>query len=167
MPNYYQAKPVAARKPLTESSRAGELISNMAEFLVPAAALGVGDIIEFPGIPAYHVLDAITVLSDQVDSNGTPTITYDLDYLTGYPGDLAGLQSASRTMSNGLNPGAAGVPLRAGGTLANTAVAMARQVASSSDRAIGMKITAAAATQVAAARIRLRVTYFADPGMLT
>ena len=167
MPNYYQAKNVAARRPLNESERSGAPMVNVSEYLVQSAAFGVGDIIEFAGVPAYHVLDTITVLSDQVDSNGTPTITYDLDFLTGAPSDLAGLVAGTRTMSTTLNPGAAGVPLRAGGQLASTVVAMGRQVASTSDRNIGMKITAVAATQVAAARIRLRVCYIADPGQLS
>lgn len=167
MPNYYQAKAVAAKKPLTETERAGSVFGNTSEFIVPAVALGVGDIIEFQGLPAYHMLETVTVLSDQVDSNGSPLITYDLDYLTGYPGDLVGLQAATRTMAATLNPGAAGVPLRVGGTLENTSVIMARQVASSLDRNLGLKVTAAAATQVAGARIRVRTRYSADPGMLT
>jgi hypothetical protein len=109
----------------------------------------------------------VTVLSDQVDSNGSPTITYDLDFLSGAVGDLAGLVAGTRTMSNSLNPGAAGVPLRAGGSLGCTNVAMARQVASLADRGIGLKITAVAATHVAGARIRVRASYIADPGQLT
>lgn len=167
MPNYYQSKRVAARAALTETSRAGEVISVISEFLVPATALGVGDIIEFSGVPAYHVLDSVTVLGNQVDSNGSPTLTYDLDFLTGYPGDLAGLQAATRTMAATLNPGAAGVPLRAGGALSSTVVALATQVASSSDRNLGLKVTAVAATQVVGARIRVRATYIADPGLLS
>jgi hypothetical protein len=166
MSNYYQSKAVAARKPLTESSRAGEVNIAVGEYLVQAAAFIVGDIIEFPGVPANHVVDSVTVLSDQIDSNGTPTLAFDVGFLTGNPGDLAGLVAGTRTMGAEFFS-AATAPVRAGGSVASTLVAMARQVASTADRNLGVKITAIAATQVAAARLRVRVGYIADPGMLT
>lgn len=162
---FVQSKRVAAKMPLTESGGAGGEYSIVAEYLT-AAGLASGDIIEMAGVPAYHLVTAVTLLSDQVDSNGSPTITADVGFITGVPGDLAGGLAATRTIGAEFLS-ASTTPLRAGGTVSSTLVGMARQVASTADRAIGVKIAAAIATLVVGARIRMRVSFIADPGFLS
>jgi len=162
---FYQAKQVASKLPLTETDGAGDQYVRVCEFIVPTG-LAAGDIIEMNGLPAYHVLTSIELMTDQIDSNGTPTLTLDVDFLTGTYGDAIGGAAGSRTMGTTFFA-ASTTPGRAGGTTASSAVGMARQVATSADRGIGVKLAAAAATLVVGARLRLRVAYTADIGDLT
>jgi hypothetical protein len=162
---FFQSKQVASKLPLTETDGAGDLYERTAEFIIPAG-LAAGDIIEMNGLPAYHTLSTVEVLSEQIDSNGSPTATFDVDFLTGTYGDAIGGAAATRTMGSTFFA-AATAPIRAGGTVASAVTALARQVASTADRGIGLKLVAGAATLVVGAHLRLRVRYTADIGDLT
>lgn len=161
----YQSKQVAAKLPLTESDGAGDACDYIGEFLVPAA-LANGDVIELVGVPAYHVVTNIFLETDQVDSNGSPTMTVDWGYISGSYGDSAPVvaRTCDQTFGAGLT-----TPIRAGGyiTPAATNTALGRSVATGAARGIGIKVAAAIATLVAGARIRCRVSYTSDPGDLT
>lgn len=162
---FFQAKQVASRLPLTETDGAGDTYERTCEFIVPTG-LAAADVIEMNGLPAYHTLSSVMLLTDQVDSNGTPTLTFDVDFLTGTYGDAIAGAAGSRTMGTAFFA-ASTTPGRVGGTTESTAVALARQVASTVDRGIGLKLAAGAATLVVGARIRMRVRYTADIGDLT
>lgn len=166
MANYYQAKQIASRAAFPETDGTGTIYSCTGEFIVPATAFTVGDIIEMCGVPAYHVLEALTALTDQVDSNGSPTMTVDVGYITGAPYDLPGLVAGTRTFTADFLT-ASTTPVRAGGTQASSSVNLARQIGSTASRSIGFRIAAVAATQVAGARMRLRASYSSDIGDLT
>lgn len=162
---FFQAKQVASRLPLTETDGAGDTYERTCEFIVPAG-LAAADVIEMGGLPAYHTLSNVALLTDQVDSNGSPTITLDVDFLTGTYGDAVAGALGTRTMGTAFFA-ASTTPARAGGVTDCTAVALARQTATTADRGIGVKLAAGAATLVAGARIRLRVRYTADIGDFT
>jgi hypothetical protein len=121
VPNYYQSKQVASRLPFAETDGTGTIYSGTGEFLVPAAGFTAGDIIEMTGVPAYHVLEVVTALGDVVDSNGTPTLTVDVGYITGAPFDLDGLKAGTRTFTADFLT-ASTTPFRAGGTQASSSI---------------------------------------------
>jgi hypothetical protein len=162
---FWQSKQVAALRPLTESDGAQEVVEYYAEFLTPTGFAN-GDIVEMVGVPAWHVPISIRIDTDQVDSNGSPTMTFDWGYLSGTYGDAA--PAVARTC--GQEFGAAlTAPVRAAGnaTPAATNTAIGRSVATTAARGIGIKVAAAIATLVVGARIRMRVSYMADPSGLT
>jgi hypothetical protein len=64
----------------------GELISVRSE-ITPAAA-GAGDIFSMLEIPVDHILVDVILDSDDLDSNGAPTITLSVGYLLGDESDL-------------------------------------------------------------------------------
>src|SRR4051812_33018330 len=94
---FYQSKQVAGRLPLSETDGAGDTYERTCEFIVPAG-LAAADVIEMNGLPAYHTLSGVTLLTDQVDSNGSPTLTFDVDFLTGTYGDAIAGTAGTRTM---------------------------------------------------------------------
>lgn len=160
MPTYYASKRVASRAALPESDHANDPCTYIAEFLIVAGMVS-GDVIEMAGVPANHVVDSVSIMCDQIDSNGSPTLTLDVGYMTGIPG----VNDSTRTIGQDFFTG--NTLCRTGGVVACTDVKLGRQVASTADRAIGFKFAANAATLVAGARLRCRVQYVSDPGLLT
>lgn len=161
----WQSKQVAAKLPLTESDGAGDPVEYYGEFIVPAG-LANGDVIELCGVPAYHVPVNIVLLTDQVDSNGSPTMTVDWGYISGSYGDAVPVvaRTCDQTFGAGLT-----APVRAAGFTppAATNTGLGRAVATTAARGVGIKVAAAIATLVAGARIRMRIAYVSDPGDLT
>lgn len=161
----YQSKQVASKLPLTESDAAGDACEYLGEFIVPAGMV-INDVIELVGVPAYHVPINVVLLTDQVDSNGSPTLTLDWGYISGTYGDPT--PAVARTCGTEF-AAASTTPGRAAGyiTPAATNTALGRSVATTAARGIGVKFAAAAATLVVGARIRCRVSYMPDCGDLT
>jgi hypothetical protein len=118
------------------------------------------------GIPAFHVPTSVVIYSDQVDSNGSPTMTFTWGILSGTYGD--GTPAVARTI--GTEYGSAlTAPVRAGGWTppAATNTGIGRALATTGARGVGIKVTAAIATLVTGAVIRMKITYVADPDLLT
>lgn len=109
------------------------------------------DVIELGILPAGYVpVDAILV-TDDLDSNATPTITLDLGLISG----VAGLVSNARTCGN--EAFAASIVAQTGGLARPTKANFAQVAPTDADRGIGIKVAAAAATLVVGAKIRLTV----------
>jgi hypothetical protein len=117
---------------------------------LPTAQNILNDIIDIGVLPAGHTVSDAILLSDDLDSNGTPLMALDVGIMSGTPGD----PSASRTCGNELF--AADTAVRTGASSRMTKVAGFNILPTDTDRSIGVKIQAAAAT-AAAGRIRLRV----------
>lgn len=154
-----QSKRVAARLPGPESSGAGEPVVQLSERVVAAGDLALNNVLEMCVLPANHVLlDAIVYLDD-LDSNGTPLLSFDYGILSGRAGD--GTDQA-RTCGNTI--GAGDTTGRAGGIFRMNKVP-ASFLSSTSDVGIGIKVAAAAATAVVGAKIRMCITYVAETGL--
>jgi hypothetical protein len=67
-------------------SQGAEVVSARAE--ITAAAAGAGDIFSMLVIPEDHILVDLILDSDDLDSNGAPTITLSVGYLLGDESDL-------------------------------------------------------------------------------
>lgn len=127
-----------------------EPITLVGDFVVPAG-LAAADVVELVVLPANYVpVDAI-LATDDMDSNGTPTITLDLGVLSGTAGD----DDDARTCGN--EAFAASTVGQAGGVARPTKAAFAQLAPSTSDRGIGIKLAAGAATLVTGADVRLTV----------
>jgi hypothetical protein len=118
---------------------------------VTVAGIIATDVIEFGILPAGYVpMDAILAVED-LDSNGTPTITFDLGLISG----TAGLADNSRTCGN--EAFAASTVGQAGGVARPTKSAFALTAPTTADRGIGVVVGVAAATAVIGAKLRLTV----------
>jgi hypothetical protein len=162
MPNIYQAKQVAAKKPLAEPTSAVHPVVLVGEFIVPAG-LAVNDVIEMAGIPAYTVpCRQPQLMFDDCDSNGTPTIKFDCGIMTGRAGD-----GSDNTRTVGTEFLSADTTAQAGGMVQGNQKAGLALLATSGDRGVGLKVQTAAATLIVGARIRIYLECLADPSLLT
>lgn len=128
---------------------AGEVVANHYEFDITGVALAANDIIDLGILPAYcTVVDAI-LISDDLDTNGAPTLACDVGVMSGEIGS----KDVARTCGNELF--AASNVGQAGGVARPTKKEAFRIASAGIDRSIGLKITTAAATQAAAGKISL------------
>lgn len=134
---------------------AGVEVAQLFEIALPAAALAIGDIIELGILPAYNsVTDAILVSAD-LDTGGSPAIAFDVGVMSGDVGDKVSVRTCGAEIFAASNVGQAG-------GVARTTLASAFTIEpADKDRSIGVKITAAAATQAAGAKLRLLLKYAA------
>jgi len=135
---------------------AGDEVAQLFEYALPAGALSVGDIIELAVLPAFNTVTDAILICDDLDSNGAPTIAFDVGIMNSYVGD----KDSVRTCGAELFPAAT---LGQAGGVARAQVASAFTIAATDNhRSIGVKITTAAATQVAGAKLRLLLKYAAN-----
>lgn len=134
---------------------AGDVVVNRYELDFTKAPLkGVtladGDIIDMGIIPAMSEIVDIVIDSDDLDSNGTPTIVFDAGVMTGNPGDTSGRTCGAEFFS-------ASTLAQAGG-VARTSLKTAFRVArANTDKSVGVKFTTAAATQPATGKLGISV----------
>lgn len=124
---------------------AGDVVENRYELDLSQAplkgvTLAVNDIIDMGLIPALSKVVDVIIETDDLDSNGTPTLAFDVGVITGTPGDNVG----SRTCGNEFF--AASTIARAGGVERMSKSAGFRVDRADTDKSIGLKITTAAAT---------------------
>lgn len=132
---------------------AGDEVSELFAFALPAAALAVGDIIELGVLPAFHApSDAILVCED-LDSGGAPALAFDVGIMSGDVGDKVTARTCGSELFAASNVG------QAGGVARATQVSAFTIAPTDNHRSIGVKITTAAATQVAGAKLRLMLKY--------
>lgn len=137
------------------SESAGDLIVNQFFYDLPAAQNIAGDIIDIGILPAYHTVDSVALICDDLDSNGTPTITLDVGLMSGTPGDKTSVRTCGAEFY------AASTVAQTGSTIAAMTLTSGRTVLPTElDRSIGVKIVAGSATP-AAGRIRLAVNMHA------
>jgi hypothetical protein len=124
---------------------AGDVIQNryeadLASTPLKGVTLGVGDIIDFGIIPANTTVTDLLIDSDDLDSNGSPTLAYDVGVLTGTPGETTGRTCGTEFFAATNASQSAAVTRMSKGTGFRVAPV-------GYDRSIGIKITTAAATQ--------------------
>lgn len=160
----YQAKQIVARLQPPEPSGARDPAVFMTEFVIPAG-LALNDVIEMNCLPKWAMLTRPPIWAfDDCDSNGTPLMAFDAGIMTGRYGD--GAPTVARTV--GTEFMAADTTCRQGGgvmTLRQGGMTLTPHP--TDDRAIGLKVQAAAATLVVGARIRCSVEYIADPALMS
>lgn len=131
---------------------AGDKIVNEFFIDLTAAQIAAGNIFDLGILPAFHTVVDMVLITDDLDSNGTPTITLDVGMLTGTPGDNV---SSSRTC--GAEFFSADTTARTGGVSRMSLATGFRVQPTGSDRSIGLKVNGAAAT-AAAGRVRALVS---------
>jgi len=135
---------------------AGDEVAQLFEYQLPAAGLSIGDIIELAVLPAFNTATDAILVSDDLDSNGAPTIAFDVGIMSGSVGDAVSARTCGAELFSGSVVGKAGGVERA-------SLASAFTIAPTDNhRSIGVKLTAAAATQVAGAKLRLLLKYAAN-----
>jgi len=134
---------------------AGDNVSQVFEFALPATALQVGDIIELGPLLADNTVRDAIIISDDLDSGGAPAILFDVGVMSGEVGDALSARTCGNELFAASNIGQAGGVVRASAPSAFTIAP------NSNHRSIGAKVTAAAQTQVANAKLRLLLTYAA------
>jgi hypothetical protein len=121
---------------------AGPCVVSMRVVVPIKEALAVGDIIELAVLPADCVIVDAMLDADDLDSNATQALAYDVGLMSG----PVGLKDANRTVSNQLFAGATtGQAAGAARATARSAFAVQPKPV---DRSIGLKVTTAPATAV-------------------
>lgn len=128
----------------------GVTVAMESEFTIPAA-LAAGDVVEMLRLPAYCTVCDATLIADDADSNGAPTIALDVGFVTGE----VGKKDNSRTCGSELF--AADQTARSGGTSRMSKASGFRIAKTETERAIGMRVATGAATLVPGAKIKLIV----------
>ena len=151
----FKSKQVAAGRPAVSAMDAASPIVVVGEYLT-AAGLTAADVIEMVAFPANTVPVDVTVVCEDLDTGGAPAITFDVGLLSGSFGDT-GVRTCGAEFLSDTNIGQAGGMARAnvpaGLLLAHDA----------SDRSIGIKIEAAAATLATGKKIRVIATFAPAP----
>lgn len=155
-----QSKQVAGKFPLPEPTAGVHPVVCIGEYIV-GATLPVNSVIEMTGIPAGTVPVDFKVVTDDLDSNGTPTIAFSAGVLSG----LFGKNDDARTIGTEFASGA--TTMQSGGVYTSALKAGLSLAPSTGIRGVGIKITTAAATLVAGSKVRVYMTCHPDPGSLT
>lgn len=134
------------------SDRRGQPVVNRFYVDLKAADLVAGNLIDLGILPAGHTVTEAVIVADDLDTNGTPTITLDVGIMSGTTGDAVSVRTVGTELFSASTAAQAGTVATAATT--KTAYTIA---ASQSNRSIGAKIVAGAAT-AAAGRLRLVVT---------
>jgi hypothetical protein len=139
-----------ARNTPSISSSGYEIAPVVADFVVPTG-LAVTDVIDMCVLPAGYVPFSVKLITDDLDSNGSPTIALDVGIMTGTPGSL----DTARTCGNeALTASTIG---RTGGVAVEANAAILQLAPTDADRSFGVRIATGAATLTVGARIRLNV----------
>lgn len=149
MPLIRQSVQIAQR--LASISAPGYQLAPVVCDFVVAAGLAATDIIDMGILPAGYVPVAVKLATEDMDSNGVPTITLDVGIMSGLPYSL----DTARTMGN--EALAASTIGQTGGVVVENKAAILMLAPVDVDRSIGIKIVTGAATLTVGAKIRLYV----------
>lgn len=141
MPTLYQSD-YAKRVKTMPTPQGGEVLA-VRGVVLAIAALAANDVAEAVILPADCVPVDLILDTDDLDTNGSPTITFDLGLMSG----TAGANDSSRTVGNEF-AAALTTPQAGGHARANKAQGV-RILPAQVDRGIGVKVAAGAATGVA------------------
>lgn len=150
-----QSIQIAAKLP-SISADGYEPISAHGDY-VAAVGLAATDVIEMVVLPAGYVATGVKLAVEDVDSNGTPTITVDCGVVSGVPGVIDNARTC------GTEAFAASTVGQTGGVQVDNKADISLLAPSTVDRAIGLRIGTAAATLTVGARFRL--TLHARPAL--
>lgn len=156
-----QAKQVAARQSVPEPRDGVTPVVVVGEYVV-GATLPINSIIEMGAIPAGTFITGYKLVCDDVDSGGSPAVTFRGGIISGRYGSNDDTRTIGTEMWSTDQ-----TTMQAGGVVGDTKANALLQVPTTADRGFGIKITAAPATVVAGARIRMYVTCMPDPGNLS
>ena len=139
----YQSREVVGIRPTPNAKRAG-VSTIVRSILALPVALALNDQIEMVILPADHVPIDFWYDSDDLDTNGTPLIAFDIGLMSGTPGDAVSARTiGTEFFSADISPRT--------GVLARTTRSQSQRIFPQPfDRSIGIKVQAAAATTVAA-----------------
>jgi hypothetical protein len=137
----------ARHLPVPSAGNATDLIPVVGDY-VSLAGLANGDIIEMVPLPPGYVLEDVILDIEDLDSNGAPTATVDVGIMSGSWGDSGARTCGAEFIAGSTVPQAGGI--------ARLSVANGGKVApTTTTRSIGLKISAAIATLVVGAKMRL------------
>lgn len=142
-----QSKQITQNSAIPTGSSATQPVVIVGDYDVPAGGLALNTVIEMCGIPPHHFVLSCALDAPDLDTNGSPTIGLDVGLIAGTYGD------ATRAATIGAEFLAASTIARTGGR-AVSALNHAAVLPSAAERAVGVKIQAAAAT-AAAGTLRL------------
>lgn len=135
---------------------AGDMVRNryeldLADTPLKGVTLQAGDIIDLGPLPANYTVMDIVIDCDDLDSNGTPTLAFDVGIMSGTPGDTVSARTCGAEFFSGATVA------QAGGIVRTTLKTAFRVAPTGSDRSIGLKITTAAATQPSTGKLAVNV----------
>lgn len=141
--------------PIAYPDCAGDVVVNRYEIDLAGAVLtgktlAVDDVIDIGVIPALSTVVDVVIDSDDLDTGASPAIAFDVGVLTGTPGS-----TGTRTCGNQFFAGS--TVSQAGGVARMAKAAGFRIAPASTDTSVGIKITAAAATQATSGKIGVSV----------
>lgn len=136
-------------QPVVAGDCAGDVVVNDYYIDVTAAQLTLNAMFDIGVLPAGHGLVDCILISDDLDTDGSPTVTLNVGVMDGTPGDT----TSDRTMDAVIF---AASTVGQAGTAARPTLATAFKILpTNTHRSLGVKV-AAAPTTAAAGRIRLR-----------
>ncbi len=135
---------------------AGDITRNRYELDLASAplkgvTLQVGDIIDLGPLPANYTVMDMTIDSDDLDSNASPTLAFDVGIMSGTVGDTASARTCGAEFFSGETVA------RAGGVARTSLKTAFRVVPTGADRSIGLKITTASATLPTTGKLAVNV----------
>ena len=124
---------------------AGDIVQNkytidLASSPLKGVTLAVGDIIDLGLIPYTMTVTDVTLVSDDLDTNASPTLAFDVGVMSGTPGDTVSARTCGQEFF------AASNVAQAGGVARMSKATGFRVDPVGYDRSVGLKITTAAAT---------------------
>ena len=142
MPTLIQSNVAKGNEAMPYPSQAGLVVAKRVEVTVPVTA-AANDIFEMLPCPTgFRPVDMI-LDSDDLDTNGAPTITLDVGWMSGTPGDNDSTRTVGAEFFSAATVGQTGTTARPS---LKTAF---RQTVSSAERSIGIKVNAAGTTKAA------------------
>ena len=129
-------------KPTPYPHYAGEVVAQRFTFTVPTD-IALNDIIEMAILPNGNVPYDVVFDSDDLDTNGAPAIVWDCGIMSGTPGDTVSARTCGDELLDGITTS------QGGGVVRPTLAKAFSITPSGSDRSIGLKLVAAAATPAA------------------
>lgn len=109
--------------------------------LALAAALAANDILDMVELPANHVPVDVVVDTDDLDSGGSPAITFDVGIITGTPGSSSSRTAGNQFVASSTTP-------QTGGIIRTTKALGVRVASAPVNRSVGIKVVDAPATAV-------------------
>ena len=150
MTTLWQSKQVQAGAQALNIDAAGDVDVVLASFTVPTG-LANGDVIELGAIPAYAQVIDFKIVTQALDSNGTPTVVFNAGFLSG----TYGAQDNTRTCgADFINASTVG---QHGGIQIENVTTGLLAIPSVSDRGFGITLTTGAATLAVGANLRAMV----------
>lgn len=151
----YQSKWATRQRNTPNSGCAGAEVAQLFEYTLSAAeALAANDIIELAVLPAGNVVTDAILVCDDLDTNGTPTLSFSVGVMSGEVGDTGARTCGAELFS-------ASTIGRTGGVERASLASAFTLTPADKDRSIGVLITAAPATQAKGAKLRLLLKYAA------